>query len=262
MRMTTTKGAPTTGLPGLLTNRAPSRFDPIEHLFDRTSEEGKEMGAPETTAAPAASTTHLRLVPSPPRPPRRGPGFTDIVAPPSTSQRRHCYLALEVARAALGVDSRDPWGAVPTALAAVKGAKQRAARPVVELHVRTLLMRMTERAELADGLLRQALADLSDSERHTQPQDCVRLFISSPPSAAATVLAYETHPARLNGGTRDLWMSRRIASHLIIGAHIPGFEGVIVSTPRCDAAATHTLPDRRTHALGRCNTCQDLAVRS
>ena len=219
------------------------------------------MSAVESTAA--AATTHVHPLPSPPRPPHRGPGFTDTVLSPSTGQRRHCYLALEVARAALGIDSRDPWNAVPAALAGVRGAKQRAARPRVELHARTLLLKMTERVELADDLLSQALKDLSDSERRTQSERCVRLFVSQLRSATATtVLAYETHPARLVGGTRDLWMSRRVAAHLMVGSHIPGFEGVVVSTPRCDGAAIHTLPDMRTHALGSCAACQDLAVRS
>ena len=246
---------------------------PINHEFEHTFESRPGAAERRSTVEPGAFSLPAELAEllAQPRPVVSSPGFATQVGDPSPGQRRHCYLALQVARSALVAEPTTPQRAVAASIAAVPGARQRSAIARVRLNVRTILTHLPQRtrpvpAEVVD----RSVAALSAAEAAVQPRRAGGLFVCDMPGVDTeprVVMAVEVHPARRQGGTRDGWMSSRVNAHMHLGKRIARsiptarFGGVVVLTPRCDAAAVHVPAAGAWHGLGSCADCMSFTHR-
>lgn len=193
-----------------------------------------------------------------PQPLTSTPSFAHKIGDPSPGQRKHCYLALEVTAQALLANPRQPLSALNTAIANVAGANARTAAPRVRLNARTLLMHLPAGARNAAKDIEAARRALTGPAAASQELLSAKgLFVRLPGN---TLLALEVHPATRPGGTSDSWMNRRTTLHRQLGSTVPGFDGVVVLTPRCDAAAVHLPARGARHTLGQCQVCGPMTL--
>jgi hypothetical protein len=180
-------------------------------------------------------------------------GFAHQVVDPSAGQRKHCYLALEVAAVALQQAPRDRVAAVPAAIEAVPGARHRTAIARVRMLTYDLIYHLPASARIADRGVKAARAALTGPAAGTvQGLSCPGLFVQLGDGA---VFASEVHTTTRVGGTSDSWMNRRVAAHALLGARIAGFAGAVVFTPRWSPAAVHIPVAGIRHPLGGCTAC-------
>ena len=176
--------------------------------------------------------------------------FATEIPDPTKGQRRQAYIALEVIAEAMHFDDRQ--NALTEVMSNHPGARRRCDRARVLAAALDVVSLLPRGATLEQDYLRELLLELPVTEKSLQsarsyPQLLVRL-------PQGEMVFVETHPARKAGGEADAWMDGRLASHFQLGAHIPGFAGVLVFTTR-SMKPVHVTGIGSRHRVGLCATC-------
>lgn len=208
----------------------------------------RASGRPASMSAGVLETLRSVDVPS-----RRAVAFATVAPIPTTGQRRQSYLALEAIRGAMAC--QDPKGSLVDVLDGRRPRIARSDRARVQAAALDVLALAPEGTALAAADLDEAVAGLSDAGRALQPgRDYPRVLLRLPAGQACFA---EVHSARKAGCEDDAWMNGRIASHLHLGAAVPGFAGVLVFAVR-SRHPIHVAADGARHEVGGCATCEQV----